>query len=998
MTPTPPPASDAALGDPRVFRMTRAGSGAFGRWTLDDAGLPAYLYQMDQYTDGRARYPNTEWPNRRDHWHQIGNHRVNALASNDGTVQLYLCDRGGVFPNRFDARDFETSGGPPLSLLDRLDGILRGLARLVTLAFPILRSWRRRLRAAWYHFRARGIDRVRRGGLTPRGILPDELIEPMGALDRSDRDEAPIPYAYAGGFSYIHAGDETWATAFRYRPRRAKTRRLFGMGYYETEMTYRNIRHTRRVYAPLRDDSTLDDDPTLLIDAHLENLDSKPVDLRYYEYWDVNVHQLKLQWRRSSPFAAPGDAERRSLNEQFTPSIGWDDTWQALRFHQAPKKQLTADAPDPISEVDQAPADIFLADLTGQASAQYTDKAAFFGAGGATQPDAVRARREGEVGGAANDAPMPYCMVLRRDLRIEPGESVKLRYAYGAARPGQTLDFLRRYRDRDDDPLRKTLDRWKKRLAYFSSGDPVLQREMAWHAYNLQSVTVYNEYYDSHLVPQGSAYLYLHGADGAPRDQALFVLPLTYLNPELARDTLRLIMRLTDAGTGAIPYAFAGHGIQSDAMTFHAKPSDLDLFFLLALSEYLAATGDMAFLSEAVSFYPRHHSSLPPGAQGTSVLDHVRVAVTHLIHAIGIGENGLIKIGDGDWSDSIVLEALPRISLENTIQNGESVPNTQMALYVLPLAAALVESRDAALAKQMRDRLPGLKQAADEQWIDRGQYGWYTRAILRDHLNNPVVWDADRISLESQPWALISGLAAETQKETTLIRSITMLLDDPSEIGAPLYEHGEVWPAVSQLLTWGYTRSRPDLAWRSLNRHMFATHAGVFPDIWYGTWSGPDAILGEDYEKTLRDKLKSSADLKPGGTWCSPFTPMTDFPVMNANPDAMALLGLLRICGVEPAPEGDGLIIAPQAPPERFVLDLPLLRLEVEPQRVAGEYRAVVNGSRVLHVQVPVSAGEIQASVDGQPSRTIPPGARRVALSLVFQAGQAVPFEVHWNS
>jgi len=38
---------------------------------------------------------------------------------------------------------------------------------------------------------------------------------------------------------------------------------------------------------------------------------------------------------------------------------------------------------------------------------------------------------------------------------------------------------------------------------------------------------------------------------------------------------------------------------------------------------------------------------------------------------------------------------------------------------------------------------------------------------------------------------------------------------------------------------------------------------------------------------------------------------MLDFPVQNANPDAMGLLGLLRACGVEAAP--DGLRLLPPA-------------------------------------------------------------------------------------
>jgi hypothetical protein len=112
---------------------------------------------------------------------------------------------------------------------------------------------------------------------------------------------------------------------------------------------------------------------------------------------------------------------------------------------------------------------------------------------------------------------------------------------------------------------------------------------MAWHAYSLLAATTYNAYSAIHVTPQGSAYLYLHGADGAPRDQALFCLPLTYLRPELARDNLRLLMSLMAAEPGGMPYAFTGFGAQ-DGATIHTNPSDLDLFFLLGLGEYLAAT------------------------------------------------------------------------------------------------------------------------------------------------------------------------------------------------------------------------------------------------------------------------------------------------------------------------------------------------------------------------------------------------------------------------
>src|SRR5205085_4097993 len=118
---------------------------------------------------------------------------------------------------------------------------------------------------------------------------------------------------------------------------------------------------------------------------------------------------------------------------------------------------------------------------------------------------------------------------------------------------------------------------WRSRLAYFASeSDPVLHREMAWHAYYLQSATGYSDWFQSHFVAQGSAYLYLHGFDGAPRDHALFAMPLTYLNPRLAREILRFMMQLRRGSDGALTYAYQGHGVLENAQ-IHTAPSDLDI-------------------------------------------------------------------------------------------------------------------------------------------------------------------------------------------------------------------------------------------------------------------------------------------------------------------------------------------------------------------------------------------------------------------------------------
>ncbi len=969
-----PGSGRTAPADARTFVPAAEGSGIFGRWTLDAHGLPAYEYTLDQWRDDRARYPNSEHLNRRDHWHQIGNDRITALVSNDGTVQVYLGDRGGVWLNRFEARDREaqpdTGTSPPGLWLSEL------AARLLYAAAGL---WRRR-RAWWFRLRSAGIQRRQHEAVVPRGATTLPVEKPQAA----ERLAVIIPHAYAGGYAYLDDGQEVWASAYRYRPAAGDVTRVFGIGRCETTAVYRNIRVARQTYAPPGDDALL------LNDVRIDNLGKTAVDLRYYEYWDVNIQRLQLQWLRTGSFAAGGDEARRALNDDYAASVGLDEQWRVLRFRQqlrngAPQGGITA-----VSDVDRLPCDVFLINLSeNRIAACYTDKSAFFGGGGAAQPDAVRARGDAapapHTAAVTGNAAMPYCLVMRHDIHLEPGAGIDLRFAYGAVRPDDPLKFIDKYRA--GDILGRTVQCWKERLVYFlADGDRTLQRETAWHAHNLLAATVRNDYYGVHTVPQGSAYLYLHGADGAPRDHALAVLPLVYVRPELAREMLLLLLSLMRADSGALPYAFAGYGAHSSALGVHAAPSDLDLFLLLALNEYVAASGDAGFLNANVPYYPR--GALPAAPRGTSVLDHVRLSLKHLLDGVGTDENGLLRVGDGDWSDSIVIEnvlqnASLRVNLENTRAHGESVPNSQMALYVLPRVAAWLERHDPQMAARVRVFSAGLEKAVMLQWNGR----WFARAVLRDLANYPVVIADDWINLEAQPWALISGVAARMGRqgvEQPLIDMICRLLDDPSPVGAPLNERGMVWPAISQLLTWAYTRSRPDLAWRSLRRNTFAARSRAFPAIWHGVWSGSDGVYGMDHAIA-------------GQTWANVATPMTDFPVMNSNPDAMALLGLLRVCGVEPAPEGDGLSIAPAAPPERFTLDTQLLRLDVAPGRSAGEYRAAAAGSLKLRVRVPPQALLLGAHVGGAALAAPLNTAGEAVLPLVYSAGQRIPFEVFWS-
>jgi hypothetical protein len=505
------------------------------------------------------------------------------------------------------------------------------------------------------------------------------------------------------------------------------------------------------------------------------------------------------------------------------------------------------------------------------------------------------------------------------------------------------------WRDPAQDFRASYADALRERLLYFASDqDPVLHREMAWHAYQLEASAGQRDYWHTTMVPQGSAYLYLHGADGAARDLGIFAVPLVYTHPLLARAELELYMGIQFAADDRFSYAFQGHGMLDDA-GIHSAPSDLPLFFLWALGEYLGATGDLAFLDAEVPFYPRE------ARPGAVVWDHLVGAVRHLFDVVGTGEHGLIRVGTGDWSDGIVMEAPDRAL---AVEKGESVPNTQMAVVVLPRIADLVEPRDPALASEIRERVEQYRTAAAAQWSG----SFFYRAYFGD--GKPG--SASSPNLESQVWALVGDVFADDTDRGLLLSSIAEELDDEAPTGATLWSGGQVWPAISGLLTWGYAQHEPDRAWDHLARNTMTAHALAFPEVWYGIWSGPDG-------------MSSEGGSRPGESWDSVVTPMVDFPVQNNNQHAMPMLAALRVAGIDAV--ATGIRIAPAVPSRQLALRSSLIDLTLRGNVIEARVRPTGTAPRAVTVIAP--AGEvIESAVVNGVVVAVEPGSGEVTVQI----------------
>ncbi len=732
---------------------------------------------------------------------------------------------------------------------------------------------------------------------------------------------------HSGGFRFVKSGRAVWNTL--YDPASFdEFHRDFGLGYFQKETLRDGLLLRERLFVPYGDD------PVVVSETEVENLAPEAREISLYEYWDSNLCELLPAPIMTAPLGRVFEEARWAFNENFLVSTAWDEIDRILFVtpHLAPG--VCPPAMDAVSTEDYYPASTFLAPLIGEPDAWHTDQDRFFGGGGPFRPDAVAS----DLPSALLPGPWPEigkaCLVFRKDLRLGPGEKRSVSYAFGYGPREDIPGLVERYREAPEEHFETTLDSWTQdRVDFVTPEAPWLRREMLWHGYYLPAGAFYEDYFDSHIVNQGSAYAYTQGFNGAHRDFSLFCLPLVYIRPDLAREILTYTMRSQDPDTGKIPYMHQGHGFTTGALV-HEESTDLDLFFLLAASEYLGATRDFSFLDEEVPFYPLSLQVSGP------VRDHLTRALDHLEHSVGTGPHGLIRAGSGDWND-VLIAFSPHPLLTMTL--GESNLNTAMACFVLPRIAGLLRDRMPLFSERAAGIAAGLAPLLDGEWTGE----WMRRGYLGDG-----TWlGEDRLFLDAQPWALLAGIWDEGRART-LLRNIEEMLAAPSPAGllclyppntAPYLvpgsdTNGGTWAAVDSWTAWAWSLYDPAGAWRCFLKSTLYRHAGAYPDIWYGVWSGPDSYNAMYAER-------------PGETFNWSFTPMTDFPVMNMNRHSGPLLAAIKLAGIDPC--GDSITIDPRLPFPCFSLRLPLLGISYLEDRARGYYRPANDGAFRFRLRLP---------------------------------------------
>jgi Glycosyl hydrolase 36 superfamily, catalytic domain len=405
---------------------------------------------------------------------------------------------------------------------------------------------------------------------------------------------------------------------------------------------------------------------------------------------------------------------------------------------------------------------------------------------------------------------------------------------------------------------------------------PEAATEIPWHAALLTGGACVDGVLGGHTLDQGSAYSFRHGFNGAARDPLQHALPLVHLEPDLALSVLRNTCAW-GSPDGDLPYALDG---RKQPWTQLFRPSDQNLWALWLAAEYAAATGDLAAFDRPVPYHPCH------GADPVPLAENLRRQFRFFADQVGVGEQGHVRILNADWNDLAISES--GVDRELMIERGESVLNSAMAAWVLPVYAGLAARLgDHATATEAREWAADLRARVANEWNGR----WFRRAHAP---GDEPVGDRD-LWLEVQPWAILCGAATPERS-----RALLATIDETCRAGSPLGARhrwpgpsGQVWFSVNMTLIWAAARYDQDLAWDEWRRMTLRAHSAAYPGTWTGTLSGPDCYLAPESDR-------------PGETWALPDlgVAMQAYPVANLHSHSQPLLGYLRLLGVEPAADG----------------------------------------------------------------------------------------------
>jgi hypothetical protein len=760
----------------------------------------------------------------------------------------------------------------------------------------------------------------------------------------------PAANAHCGGFGWVITDDAILIDRDDCIPEGAEWVRIFGTGYFLKRLSCGGIVYERRIFAPAGDE------PVLISEVKILNNSDKTKDIRLVEYWDVNISRI-------TKFVL-----NRFLNRKIRNRVRLNLNQEENILSAAPHKKSGRPLIRPCYIDPELPI-VFLACLDGKPEGWITEPAL-----------CTSLNIQSKEGIAASALARLLAMMDRSSLRswihqlkqspvlnqegaclaavmhanIEPGEEKVFRFVYGYAKSRLPEEIVTSVVSSEKHLWENTAAYWKEKAPSFKSApsESNLGRELEWNNYYFSSSSLYDAYYQRHYIPQAGNYLYDSGLNGASRDFFENILTLNFYKPEAAKEALEFMMS-AQGSNGAFFYNIDGFGKRN---RLFYRPSDIGLWFLWALSEYVFATRDFSFLEEAAPYYPlsnRKHAT---------VWEHAKTAFSHLLKKVGVGRNGHLKIRLSDWNDEMtwITAADNPFDIIMTILRGESVLNTAMACYILPMFESLARyTGDTKTKDACFQLLSGLRIALNS--------AWHENHLIRSYSGFGKPFGKDETWLEPLVWALLAKGTLDPGKEHSAVNTINKWLLTPAGIkisdsgkGSMTTRKGEqesggIWFAINSPAAIALSRFDKALAWEVFKKNTLAWHAALYPDKWYGIWSGPDAFNGPDSSRPGESWYQKSPVFSIGAQ---------AYPVQNIHAHSQMMYAMARLAGI--SADAEGWTVSPKIPHDNFSFSCTLFGVDVTPGNISGFACLPVSAPLKLKVELPEGLIEPEVFVNGK--------------------------------
>lgn len=511
-----------------------------------------------------------------------------------------------------------------------------------------------------------------------------------------------------------------------------------GLSYSVYECNYNKIRAKQTLSVPLGDKAEL-------WDVVVKNEDTKPRDLSLFTYCEFSFHHIAI------------DNQNFQMSLYCSGSSYEDGVIEYDLFYEEFGCQYFTSTAEP--DGFDCLRDKFIGSYRSE-----------------DRPAAVEL---GQCGGS-HELGGNHCGSLQKNIRLEPGEEIRILFILGEGNREEGRKARQRYGsweavDRVYEDLRKFWDKKLQNLQIRTPNEGMNTLINIWTLYQSEINVMFSRF---------ASFIEVGGRVGLGyRDTAQDAMTIPHSNPEKCRKRIIELLRgLVSDGYGLHlfqPEWFAPEQGEKPFRSPTVVPepdresivhglkdacSDDALWLVSSIVEYIKETGEKEFVDETVIY--------ADGGEGT-VYEHMMRILD--FSAEQVGETGICKGLRADWNDCL------------NLGGGESAMVSFLHYWALEnfieLAEYLGRKRDAEKYREIASRVKDV--CNEELWDGR----WFIRGITRNGKKIGTKEDREgRVHLESNAWAVLSG-AADEEKGRLAMDSVDEYLYTPWGImlNAPSY-------------------------------------------------------------------------------------------------------------------------------------------------------------------------------------------------------------------